>query len=163
SDLAAIPLVTQVIDGRRKIVFLYALLRVDEDTRATAGRHPLVVHIAERLGNAFIHLGRKVREKFRDRAKRAAILSPEHVRWRLITFFLEQRRELGRASVADIRLDSGVSLELLDDRTDQCLTTTRIDREFLGLRRSRKSECKGNAAREKFQRSHVRSSSRLEE
>src|SRR5690606_36121449 len=69
-----------------------------------------------------------------DGADPRRVLGPELVGVRRVTPVEDGGGEIGRAiAVADLDLDPGLVLELLDDRVDEVLVATRVDDQLLSV------------------------------
>ena len=63
----------------------------------------------------------------RDRAERAGVLGEEDVRRRVLALLGDGRGQLGAVAVANVELDPGLLLELLEEVLDEILLPARVD------------------------------------
>ena len=134
ADLA-LPRRIGVIDDRCRQVGLVQCARViGDDTGASGDADPHALRrTVARINQVERGSGDRRKATLRgDCTKRAAVLREEDIRRRGVALLEDRRGELCRPGVLDLDVDTRLGPEALDERSDEGLTSSRVDRQRAG-------------------------------
>ena len=124
------PLGVGVVPDRvGQLLFGHGVRVVRDHARAPGRPHPVPFRVREALVDLGQGLGGELGEQafLGDRPERARVLGEEDVGRRVLALLGDRRGELGAVAVADVELDAGVLLELLEEILDEALLAARVD------------------------------------